>query len=152
MEPIEFHWQLLNAMVRLKEVTELTIQPFCSAKGITPLQLRILVTLNFKGPQTITALAKQTCMAGANGSALCKRLAGEGLLLRERDPADERQVLVSLSTEGEMLVREFSTSCADGYKELVEMFTKEDKEIVLEGLARLLAVLDKQAYNEEDRK
>lgn len=152
MQPIEFHWKLINAMFRLKEVTEQMIQPFCSEKGITPLHLRILVTLHFSGPQTITSLAKQTCMAGANGSALCKRLAGQGLLLRQRDAIDERQVIASLSKEGEALVNEFSMSCTDGYKDMVQLLTKEDAEIILAGIDRLLAVLDKKANNEENKK
>lgn len=107
MNSLDVHWRMMSCMRQLRERCENMLQPFCSANGITPLQLSVLVNLYHTGPQTVSSLARHNCMAGANNSALCKKLAGAGLLERNRDPRDERQVLVSLAPRGKALVLAF---------------------------------------------
>ncbi|MDL2220007.1 MarR family transcriptional regulator, partial [Ruminococcaceae bacterium OttesenSCG-928-O06] len=76
------------------------LHPVCTQHGITPMQLRLLLSLYYDGPQTASTLAENNCMAHGNSSALCKRLAQQGYILRQRPPQDERRVLISLSPAG----------------------------------------------------
>lgn len=106
------HWQVIDGVRRVSGQVERALHPFCTANNITSLQLGLLLSLYIKGPQTVSGLAKSTCMAGANNSALCKKMEKEGLVQRTRDSEDERQVLVSLSSKGVEVVKRFSEECS----------------------------------------
>lgn len=113
MDPLTTYWKAITSMRRLRENAERVAQPFCVRHSITGLQLRILLALYFDGPQTVSSLANITCMAGANSSAQCKKLAADGLVCRKRNPEDERNVDISLSEKGEQTIKEFTLLCTD---------------------------------------
>lgn len=140
MDAFDFQWKVLTGMRRVKEQTERTLQPFCARYNITPVQLRILMTLR-DGPLTVSALARRSCMADANNSALCKRLDGQGLVERRRAEEDERHVLVSLTPEGHALLDEVSGACDEAYATLASRLPPEDVEELLAGIDKLLAIL-----------
>lgn len=134
----------MMGMRRFKERTEQVVQPFCTQNSITPIQLRLLMQLHYDGPQTVSNLAKKTCMAGANSSALCKRLAQKGLVLRQRDPADERQVMISLSPEGQRLMDSFAEHYNQVFCGMAAQCTPEDIALILAGLDRLLTIVEEK--------
>lgn len=150
MDAFSLHWKMQSSMRRVKEQSEHITNPFCATRDITPLQLRILLTLHFEGPQSISGLARSTCMAGANNSALCKRLDGEGLVLRQRNEEDERQVNVSLTPKGMKLVQDFLREASGSLERLECRFNQEDTRIIMAGLDRLIAVLDKSDEKETE--
>lgn len=149
MDTLSFHWKMMAAMRRFKEQTERLTHPFCLENDLTPQQLRILMTLHFEGSQTMSALAKSACIAGTNTSAMCKRLDQDGLVLRQRDTADERQVNVSLTMQGERVTRCFLESCADTFQIMDRCFSPEDTEVITAGVDRLLTRLDECDFKEK---
>lgn len=142
MDAFDFQWKILMGMRRVKEQTERTLHPFCERYSITPVQLRILMTLHQEGPLTVSALARSSCMADANNSALCKRLDGQGLVDRRRDEEDERQVLVSLTPQGKTVLGEVSVACEEAFRSLSEKLDPGEMEELMTGLDRLLALLN----------
>lgn len=145
MEAFDFHWKVMRGMRRVKEQSERLTHPFCTEHGITMQQLRILMTLHQEGPQTVSALARSTCMAGANISALAKRLATEGFLHRERGRGDERQVYLSLTQQGLAMMQGFENQCDNVYAGLASNISSEDAEVIIAGIDRLTAVLEQQS-------
>lgn len=148
MQAIEFHWKIINTICRFRAQTEHVIQPFCSENDITPLQFHILLALYFEGPQTVSGLARQTCMAGANASVLCKRMAGQNYLVRKRDEMDERQVVIHLEPKGELLVKRFSQHCQEGYCAWKKQFTQEEIDVIMQGFNQFLAVIEENDNKE----
>lgn len=76
----------------------------------------VLAQLNLTYPQYLVMLVlweKESCTVGELGdklfldsgtlTPLLKRLAANGLVNRQRDPQDERRVLISLTNEGQVL-------------------------------------------------
>lgn len=147
MDAFDFQWRVMTGMRRVKEQTERTLHPFCAQHGVTPVQLRILMTLHQEGPLTVSGLAKLSCMADANNSALCKRLDGQGLVTRRRDEEDERHVLVSLTPQGEALLRDVSVACDEAFRSLSEKFSQRDIEEIMASFDKLLAALDDEKEN-----
>lgn len=142
MDAFDLQWKVLTGVRRVKEHSERTLHPLCENHNITPVQLRILMTLQQEGPLTVSALARSSHMADANNSALCKRLAGQGLVERRRDEEDERQVLVSLTPEGKALLTEVSAACDLAFGAISQRFSQEDIEKILAGLEMLLAAFE----------
>ena len=141
MDALDFHWLMIDSMGRFKTHIEGIILPYCNENSITPQQLKILMALHFEGPLTVNSLAKRTCMAGTNNSAMCKRLDGEGLVTRQRLPNDERHVMVSLTPQGEAIIADLKENCTLHYTALVKTFSQDDMDTILTGMNRLLAVL-----------
>lgn len=143
-------WKMMENMRRLNDHMERRLHPFCTRQGITSLQLSILMTLHHAGPQTVSALARRTCMAGANNSTLCKRLEKDGFVRRERDPADERQVRVSLTGKGAEVVEKFGNMCKKQKQMLAAYLTEEETRQVVAGIEKLLDALEKYEQGEAE--
>ncbi|MDL2324497.1 MarR family winged helix-turn-helix transcriptional regulator [Ruminococcaceae bacterium OttesenSCG-928-A16] len=152
MDAVNLHWKIMDTLRRIGAAAERKMHPFCTQHNITPLQLNLLITLQKTGPQTVSALAKRTTMAGANNSALCKKMEKDGLVLRERDPDDERQVLVSLTPQGRQMVQVFATHCSCLHKQLGPNITPQEFTTITTGLETLQVVLERIQQNEEDGK
>lgn len=134
-------WELLCATRHFRESIEWFLNPFCARSGITPMQLRVLLTLHYTGPMTASALARKTGMAGANNSALCKRMAQNGLIYRRRDPEDERRVQVGLLPRGQALVAQFEKELGGMTASVEQKMSREDAQVITAGLNRFSALV-----------
>lgn len=142
VDPCGFQWKAMSKLRHAAGLAEQRTAPFCHEAGLTTMQLNILLTLHYAGPQTISGLARQSSMARANNSALCKRLEQEGLVLRARAAGDERQVVVSLTPQGAETVRAFSRRCAQSTQNDRVKISRQETEEILSALDKLLEILD----------
>lgn len=137
------YWQIMEGVRRFGGQVERALHPFCTTNNITSLQLGLLLSLYVKGPQTVSALAKSTCMAGANNSALCKKMEKEGFVLRTRDVQDERQVLVSLSPKGIDVIKKFDEECGRWQASFEMNFAEEEAQELTSALEKLVVLLER---------
>ena len=77
--------------------------PFLRKLGVTYPQYLVLVVLWERGPQGVGELAAVLDMDFGTLSPMLKRVERKGLIVRRRDPADERRVMVSLAPKGTAL-------------------------------------------------
>jgi len=75
-------------------------QPLFDTLGITYPQFLVLNTLWEKDGRPVGEIAERLTLESSNITPLIKRLEAAGLLTRQRNPADDRQVLVSLTAQG----------------------------------------------------
>jgi DNA-binding MarR family transcriptional regulator len=83
------------------------------AAGIEPRQHQLLLALRGlpEGSQpTIRVLADRLHLQHHSAVELVSRLEGHGLVKRDRDSSDRRQVLVRLTDAGEAILRQLSTT------------------------------------------
>jgi len=78
-------------------------KPMLDALGITYPQYLVLHALWEQDGRTVGAIAQRLALESSTVTPLVKRLEQAGLVGRERDPADERQVRVRLSRKGRTL-------------------------------------------------
>ena len=78
-------------------------KPLLDALGITYPQYLVLSTLWEEDARTISAIAERLALESSTITPLVKRLEQAGLVGRQRDPQDERQVRVRLSPRGRKL-------------------------------------------------
>ena len=77
--------------------------------GLTyPQYLVMLVLWESEEPLSVTALGQRLRLDSGTLTPLLKRLETAGLVRRDRDPSDERRVLVSLSEDGQALEEQVS--------------------------------------------
>lgn len=71
---------------------------------VTSPQLRVLVMIATRGPQTPGGVAAELGVHASNATRTCEKLVRAGLVERAEDPDDRRSVRVSLTAEGSALV------------------------------------------------
>lgn len=80
-----------------------TYKPMLDDLGLTYPQYLVLSALWENDDQTVGAIATRLALEPSTITPLVKRLEAAGLLTRQRNPADERQVNVRLTPAGEDL-------------------------------------------------
>lgn len=80
-----------------------TYKPMLDALGITYPQYLVLSSLWERDDLTITAIADRLALEPSTITPLVKRLEQAGLVGRQRNPADERQVQVTLTRKGKVM-------------------------------------------------
>ncbi len=89
--------------VAAREVVSL-YRPLLEPLGLTHPQYLIMVALwETDGPVSVKQLSKLLNLEAPSLSPILKRLQGAGLVVRHRDPADERSLQVTLTDHGRSL-------------------------------------------------
>ena len=79
-------------------------KPILDALGLTYTQYIALVALGEEDDQTVGALGEKLFLESNTLTPILKKLESMGYIRRQRDPADERQVRVSLTPGGRHLL------------------------------------------------
>jgi len=72
--------------------------------AVTPSQLRVLVMIASRGPQTLGAVAEDLGVHASNATRTCDRLVAAKLIRRDNDPQDRRFLQLRLTDKGLALV------------------------------------------------
>lgn len=80
-----------------------TYKPMLDKFGLTYPQYLVLSTLWEQDGLLVSAIADRLALESSTITPLVKRMESAGLLTRERNPMDERQVIVSLTAKGRSL-------------------------------------------------
>jgi MarR family transcriptional regulator, organic hydroperoxide resistance regulator len=127
--------------------TNLAVQrlqkPVLDELGLTYLQYIVLVTLYEQDDQTVGGLGDKLFLDSSTLTPLLKRLEVMGHLTRQRDPGDERQVRLRLTSQG----RKLRERALDYRSELVEKMGlgAADFQRLREDLVKLRANLSEAA-------
>lgn len=98
-----------EANQRLEALMSLRRQALCREplpRAISLPQLSILLTLQERGPLTVSDLAHLLSVSTPSASAIADRLVDHGLIERERDETDRRYVFLRVSQQGRTAVEE----------------------------------------------
>ena len=95
--------QLCFSLYAANMAVNRTYKPMLDQFGLTYPQYLVLSTLWEQGELAVSAIADRLSLESSTITPLVKRLESAGFLTRERNPKDERQVIVSLTTKGRSL-------------------------------------------------
>lgn len=101
-----FEPALFRALRRLQQAGEVHAKRLSRYGGLTPMQLLILQVLAAEPKLTASTLSRRVSLSAATLSGMLDRLEEQGLLGRERDPADRRRQWLSLSDTGLQLLQQ----------------------------------------------
>lgn len=138
---MDFKHQLTDLLYQINNHMNCTFSPLYCPYGLTPAQIRLLLELQQQDPQTIGDLSRHLCLAYGNTSAMCKKLSGDGYLLRSRSQADERIVEVSLTASGHEAIGQIEACLEKKFLPVFINRTQEDLSDILTGLQKLNELL-----------
>lgn len=142
MEAMEFNNMVGNLLRDISVSMDSAFRPMYDKYGLTSMQIRILIDVR-QQEQTIGNLGKSLCVAGANISAMCRKLEKEGFLQRIRDKEDERVVKVNLSEKGKSAILDIEESIKDRFNPCLQSESTENLKSIIEGLEKLNILLQK---------
>jgi DNA-binding MarR family transcriptional regulator len=97
-------------------------------------QVRALVVMASRGSVSLGELATAANLHPSRASRLCDRLVAEGLIHRADDPANRRQLTLTLTPSGQRVVRTVMQYRRDAIKPILARLTKQRR-------AELISVL-----------
>ena len=99
-------------------------------------QYRVLVVLASRGPQVVGAVADQLDVLPSTATRLCDRLVRKGLVAREHPLSSRREVEVSLTGEGRLLVEGVTTRRRRAITEIVRAIPPANREALITALGQ----------------
>lgn len=106
--------------------------------SVPPVQLRTLTLLQTLGPVNLAALSEALGRASSATSRLCDRLVAAGLISRAQSPDTRREVVVSITTVGEGVLRRIDDDRVEHLNAIVRRLPRARQSAVLDALAELV--------------
>ena len=113
-------------------------QAFDQHSGMSQMRRQLLTCLSEMGEVSHAVLQQQLAADGATITRLVKQFEADGVLCRRLDPQNNRYTLVSLTDSGQQIVAELRAAHRLFQTRLLEGIRREEQEIVLNVLERLL--------------
>jgi DNA-binding MarR family transcriptional regulator len=106
-------------------------------EGLTPPQFAALVKIRDFGTVSQNRLGRSVAMDPATSQGVTQRLLAKGLIYRNDDPEDRRRALLSLTPEGEAMVKRLVPLGRQITAETLDPLTPEDQKQLLALLAKI---------------
>ncbi|QAY76333.1 MarR family transcriptional regulator [Sphingosinicella sp. BN140058] len=101
--PVPLEEQLCYAIYSAGIAIQRVYKPLLDRMGLTYPQFLVLNILWREDGQSVGAIADRLALESSTLTPLLKRLEANGILVRKRNPINERQVLISLTDKGRAL-------------------------------------------------
>ena len=102
-DPLRLDLQLCFALYGASNRITRLYRPLLEPLGLTYPQYLVMLGLWEQSPRTVGELGEALGLDSGTLTPLLKRMEGAGLVVRARDPADERRVRVSMTDKGAAL-------------------------------------------------
>ena len=122
-------------LLQAREAVMAHTRPSLRRHALSDQQWRVLRVLGEHGSVDTGRVAREAFILGPSLTGVLARMQRDGLIARERDPADQRRTVVKATTRGKILVRKLSTRIEAHYQSMEDGLGKRK-------LATLYALLD----------
>ncbi len=129
------HRNLPRLLLQAREAVMTHTRPSLREQGLSDQQWRVLRVLGEHGTVETGRVAREAFILGPSLTGVLARMERDGLIRRERDPADQRRTVVEATPKGRKMVQRLSCTIESHYQWLEESLGKQK-------LAQLYGLLD----------
>lgn len=129
------HRNLPRLLLQARESVMAHTRPSLREHGLSDQQWRVLRVLGEHGTVETGRVAREAYILGPSLTGVLARMERDGLIRRERDPADQRRTVVEATAKGRRLVDRLSTAIEAHYQWLEASLGKQK-------LSQLYTLLD----------
>lgn len=112
------HRNLPRLLLQAREAVMTHYRPGLRAQGLSDQQWRVLRVLGELGVVETGRVAREAYIPGPSLTGVLSRMERDGLVVRERDPQDQRRTVVQATAKGLRLVATLSRSIEAHYQRL----------------------------------
>ncbi|NEW41936.1 MarR family transcriptional regulator [Nocardia cyriacigeorgica] len=105
-DPLRLDRQVCFALAVANRAVLAVYRPLLEPMGLTHPQYLVMLALWGSAPMSVKEIAEAIQLDSPTLSPLLKRLHSAGLITRERDPRDERNLVIDLTEQGRALRRQ----------------------------------------------
>ena len=109
------------------------------AEEVTLTQYRTLVVLASRGAQSLAGLADAVGVAPSTATRMCDRLVRKRLIRRTEEQGDRRQLRVSLTRQGRVLVDAVTEARRREIRNILAAITRSEQDTLVTALGRFAA-------------
>lgn len=140
MSPTFSHRNLPRLLLQARESVMAHTRPSLREHGLSDQQWRVLRVLGEHGTVETGRVAREAYILGPSLTGVLARMERDGLIRRERDPADQRRTVVEATPRGLEMVDRLSDSILAHYQWLEETLGKQKLMQLYELLDELIAL------------
>ena len=129
------HRNLPRLLLQARESVMAHTRPSLRLHGLSDQQWRVLRVLGEHGTVDTGRVSREAYILGPSLTGVLTRMERDGLIRRERDPADQRRTVVEATAKGLKLVEKLSRTVEAHYEWMEKSLGKQK-------LAELYALLD----------
>lgn len=129
------HRNLPRLLLQAREAVMAHTRPSLREHGLSDQQWRVLRVLGEHGTVETGRVAREAYILGPSLTGVLARMERDGLIRRERDPADQRRTVIQATPKGLKMVDRLSTTIESHYQWLEQSLGKQK-------LAQLYGLLD----------
>ena len=129
------HRNLPRLLLQARESVMAHTRPSLREHGLSDQQWRVLRVLGEHGAVETGRIANEAYILGPSLTGVLARMERDGLIQRERDPADQRRTVVDATAKGRKMVARLSDTIETHYQWLEQSLGKQK-------LAQLYELLD----------
>ena len=129
------HRNLPRLLLQARESVLAHTRPSLREHGLSDQQWRVLRVLGEHGTVETGRVAREAYILGPSLTGVLARMERDGLVRRERDPADQRRTVVEATAKGRKMVERLSHTVENHYHWLEQSLGKQK-------LAQLYELLD----------
>lgn len=108
-------------------------------------QYKTLLTIADRENCSLGDLARDLEVAMSSASQMVDRLVGEGLVHREQDAANRRQLIICLTPSGKNLIDELQRGILSGYQKVLDRLNETEQEELVQAFETITRILGKLA-------
>ena len=132
MDMNDIQASLTRSMLDMCHIIQILFKKATKDIDITFPQFMLMKNVYCNQQMTIGQIVKHTGLEQGNISHLCKNLEKKGWIQRQRNPLDEREVLVSVTEKGQDLIQHVDGYALQQYQEVFQaMGNDEMNQIVI---------------------
>ena len=129
------HRNLPRLLLQARESVMAHTRPSLREHGLSDQQWRVLRVLGEHGTLETGRVAREAYILGPSLTGVLARMERDGLVRRERDPADQRRTVVQATPKGRRMVERLSGAVEGHYRWLEQSLGRQK-------LAQLYGLLD----------
>ena len=129
------HRNLPRLLLQAREAVMAHTRPALREHALSDQQWRVLRVLGEHGTVETGRVAREAFILGPSLTGVLSRMERDGLIGRERDPADQRRTVVKATGKGKLLVRKLSVTIEAHYQQMETVLGKQK-------IAQLYVLLD----------
>jgi homoprotocatechuate degradation regulator HpaR len=134
------HRNLPRLLLQAREAVMQHTRPSLREHGLSDQQWRVLRVLGEHGMVETGRVAREAYILGPSLTGVLARMERDGLIQRERDPADQRRTVVEATAKGKRMVDRLSTTIEMHYQWLEQSLGKQKLAQLYELLDQLIAL------------
>lgn len=132
----------LRAIRRILRAADLNGRRLSNATGLTPSQLMVLQEIERRGETTPSRIAAALQFGQATVTNIVDRLVAGGLMIRQRDERDKRQMILRITSEGRDVLLQAPDLLQQRFSTRFEELPAWERAMILAALERLSELLE----------